>query len=236
MKEDIKKNFSNNEWKAIEQVAEETYQDSGLSKDELLLKMATSRINEQKSVAASYKALKKYGWDKELVVNAIEIGMGEDGLKAVEKLATELWIELGVYDVFEEKGVTHPSGKKVLPISLIKFLATQLLERMMVHDGKIPVPLVFLIRDLLDARAYGHNKVRAPYQEKLAVYYFAKNAESKASEIAKMVGVDKTTVTRWLQSPDFMAQVERLKTDGSELAHQSILLEEGLSPFSDWDD
>lgn len=133
MKDNLKKHLSENEWASLERVAEEQ-EDNGHSKDELLLRMASNLVAEKKSITASYRVLRKYGWDKELVVGALETGMGEPGLKAIERLAKKLWIELGVYDVIEKEGVTHPSNQKILPISLIKFLATRLLQRMIIHD------------------------------------------------------------------------------------------------------
>ncbi len=233
MKDNLKKHLSENEWASLERVAEEQ-EDNGHSKDELLLRMASNLVAEKKSITASYRVLRKYGWDKELVVGALETGMGEPGLKAIERLAKKLWIELGVYDVIEKEGVTHPSNQKILPISLIKFLATRLLQRMIIHDGKVPVFLMFLIKDLLDVKGYGHNQVRAPHQEKSAVFYFAENADRTVSEVAKLIEVDKATVTRWLQDPDFIARVEVLKNDEHKLAYQSWALERGLNLSSDW--
>lgn len=232
----MKEYFSKNEWEAIERVAEETALSIGISKDELISKLAHRQVAEKKSVVASYRVLKKYGWDKELVVDALETGRGEAGLDAIEKLADKLWIELGVYEVLEKEGATHPSNKDILPISLIKFLASRLLERMLAHDGKIPILLVFLIRDLLEVKRYGHNQVRAPHQEKLALFYFAETPNRSASEVAKLVGVDKATITRWLQDPAFNERADRLSANKHKLTYLSWALENGQFPLADWDD
>ena len=235
MIKDLKKHFSNLEWKNLEKAVEETFEGSGISKDELLSRMAEGRIAEQKSTVAACRVLEKYGWDKELAMSALETSYGEEGRKAIQKLAEELWYELGVYDALKNKGVTHPSRKKILPISLIKYLASRLLETMLAHEGKVPVPLIFLIRDLLDARGYGHNLVRAPHQEKLAIFYLAEDKNRTASDIAKLVEINKSTVTRWLQDPDFMARADRLRADEYKFEYLSWALGNGQFPLSDWE-
>jgi len=233
--DDLRKRFPNLMWEAFEEAASELARKGDKTQEEWIFELARRRDEGDRSEVAALKTAKEYGWDTELIKRALlpYIKIGKTSGRVIEELANELWIEFGVHGVLKSKSETHTRSKRVLPISLISYLAARLLESCLIAKVPPAVPLIFLIRDLLTVEGYGHNKVRTIHQERCAILYLANNPKASTIKVAREVGVNKTTVSRWMKDANFLERVEHLKNDDVDRLWENEKLKLGLNLSED---
>ncbi|MDA1023662.1 MAG: hypothetical protein O2817_10025 [Proteobacteria bacterium] len=233
--DDLRKRFSVLEWKTLEKVASINAREGDKAQEEWIVFLAKRGDASNRSEVAALRTAEEHGWDTDLIKRAL-IPLDQDGNvggQVIEELAKKLWIEFGVHGVLKNKGDTHTRGKPVLPISLIRYLAVRLLESCQRVKAPRLIILSLLIRDLLNTEGYGHNKVRTVHQERVAALYLANNPEASNSKVAREVGVNKTTVSRWLKDASFLESVDHLKNDKLDRLWEAELLTTGLGFYED---
>jgi hypothetical protein len=238
---DLRSKVSEHEWEAIIKFSEELaatigvteeqwIANLGITREQWITKSVTGIEEAQRSEVAALRIAKENGWDTDFIKRAF-IPINSDGNidgRVIQELGQKLYVEIGVHKVLENKGETHTRGRKVLPKSLIKYLAVRLLEACIGANVPPSPVLPLLIRDLLKTEGFGHSHVRTVHREKVAILFIANNPDASLSRISKASGADKATVSRWKNSPEFMSKVENLIGDDFERYTQNYFHDSGL--------
>jgi hypothetical protein len=95
-----------------------------------------------------------------------------------------------------------------LPMSVINDCASLML-RWSVYNGTTPSSLLFLLEHQLGADREGWNVDRRYLARQKAMQYLAANPDVSNSDIAKEVGVNRSTVGRWRKDEKFKAELVR---------------------------
>ena len=82
--------------------------------------------------------------------------------------------------------------------------------------------------ELLEADKFGQNEERQPHARKCAALMLAENPDASLADIAKPLGVDRSTVKKWKRDPDFLDRVEHLKNDYLDRLYHRMLLDNGM--------
>jgi hypothetical protein len=143
-------------------------------------------------------------------------------------VAERLGVEFGAIQISRKAGDTHISSTDLMPERFIRYLAVEMLETCRLHELKTgPVVLGWLLRDLLEIRHFGLSEYREPHRWKVAILLKAKSPTATAYKIANQLDVERSTVTRWFKSPEFMDAVEKLRSDSDEIASWERALSDG---------
>lgn len=196
-----------------------------------------ARINEtNRSRAAVYKVLRQRHHPAitvELVHHALSGGGADPNnpdAECIFYLGTLLEFEIMAHEELLDAGETHISRRPDrLPRSLIAYLAVELLERCIIFetDGYITSSLLKLVRCLLGTEGYGLNEVRHPSEECIAAIHVANEPNIGTTALAKKIGVDKATVSRWRNDPLFHAKINNLMANQGTLQWYTSLLKDG---------
>jgi hypothetical protein len=110
----------------------------------------------------------------------------------------------------ETQGATHLVGRgKYLPDSVVNDIASTLLLLCFTYAYVPPRDLGLLVQHQLKVDRPGKNVDRRYLQKIKAAKYFAINPNAPDGEVADAVGVDRSTVNRWRNAPDFIDLVDR---------------------------
>jgi hypothetical protein len=132
-----------------------------------------------------------------------------DLLPASEALAFFLRVELRYLKYAERRSSAKArSSPHLIPRSTIADIALDLLER---GENKYPPGelLVDLIRELLNLENPKQRYPRQLESQEKAANILARNPQVGVAELANAVGVNKSSVSRWLKRSDFQARVKR---------------------------
>jgi hypothetical protein len=133
----------------------------------------------------------------------------ENLIPASEALAFLLRIELRVLKYAERRSSAKArADPHLIPRSTIADIALDLLQR---SAWRYPPgeSLVDLIRELLNLENPKPQHSRRPEAQESAAKILADDPTIGVAELAKAVGVNKSSVSRWLKHPNFKAMVER---------------------------
>jgi hypothetical protein len=138
-------------------------------------------------------------------------------MPASEALACLLLLQLRRLKFAERReSAKARSNPDLIPRSTIADVALDLLHR---SEWRYPSGecVVALVRDLLNLENPKQRQSRQPEAQENAVKTLAANPELGVGELARTVGVDKSTVSRWMERPDFQSRVkeETAKLQGS---------------------
>jgi hypothetical protein len=133
----------------------------------------------------------------------------ENSIPASEALAFLLRLELRVLKYAERRSSAKArTDPRLIPRSTIADVAWDLLQR---SAWRYPPgeALVDLIRELLNLENPKPQHPRKPEAQESAAKILAGDPTIGVAELAKAVGVNKSSVSRWLKHPNFKAMVER---------------------------
>ena len=128
---------------------------------------------------------------------------------ALEALALLLRIELRALKYAERRSSAKArSSPHLIPRSTISDVALDLLER---SEWRYPLgeQLVDLFRELLNLENPKQQYPRELEAQEKAANILAHNPQIGVAELAKAVGVNKSSVSRWMKRPDFQDRVKR---------------------------
>ncbi len=208
----MKERFSKFEWGVIGEIVERAVIDNGADYDGEVERLAKDWDVRKRNEATAKKVILDKGlWiDADLVRKALS-PLGKD-VEVINQLSKDLFYELEMRRLLSKKH-PHMSNSNALPISLIQYLAIQLLERVTVLEVRVPWHLLHVLKGLLPTQKYGTNKSRAEHQKEAAALYLAENPEASMVMTAKEVGVNKSTISRWLKTPEFNELIARHSED-----------------------
>jgi len=148
----------------------------------------------------------------------------------VSEVAERLLSEVLLIKKLRQSGKTHISSEPdLMPENFIRFVASEMITVCMLHQLQGPMlALGTLLKELLGIRHYGISEYKEPHRWKVAVLLKAKYPNSSANEIAKKLGVDRSTVSRWFQSEEFLLATEKLRQDSDEMYGWEHAWQQGL--------
>jgi len=127
------------------------------------------------------------------------------------------------------KGISQTSRfEDILPEALIRYLAGEMLETHMIHNLPFNSLLLFTIKDLLQSKRFGAHRWRKPHLWKVAVLIKAKDNQISVNELAHRLGVNRSTVSHWLNDSRFLVAVSHLQDSQDELEEWSLAHENGF--------
>jgi len=131
-------------------------------------------------------------------------------LTASEYLAFFLRICLRDLEYAVRRGNSAPvRTEKLVPRSVIAWVATDLLGNCGVWNYSPGPHLNTLIRELLNVDTDKAGAIRHVEEQKEASFIIAQDPTVPTRELARQLGVDASTISRWRRSPEFKKEVER---------------------------
>jgi len=161
--------------------------------------------------------LKKHGIERELLFEAL--GDLRDGRAKLILTLLEKIIEA------RKMETPHNASRgRVIPNKLIDWIIVACLESL---SDQIPPELIVLIRERLGGPNLGYRRSAEEQSKKSSAVFLAGQMKAQGlqptySTISKMIGVSKSTVSRWFKDP---AEFDRLATIEARLLEQSGFLE-----------
>ena len=70
-----------------------------------------------------------------------------------------------------------------------------------------------LLTELLDVKAYRARESRSPEARDAALYILALLPDTGTNELALMVGVNKSTISKWNNNPAFKDEMRKIKKE-----------------------
>jgi len=135
---------------------------------------------------------------------------GKYELTASEALAFFLRICLRDLKHAVRRGNAAPvRTEKLVPRSVIAWVATDLLGNCGVWNYSPGPHLNTLIRELLNVDTDKAGAIRHVEEQKEASFIIAQDPTVPTRELARQLGVDASTISRWRRSPEFKKEVER---------------------------
>lgn len=135
----------------------------------------------------------------------------------IDELCLRLMEKLVERQALEESGKSHvQTTGKAIPDSLIDYLAISMLEACEAHDLSPPPALVVLIRERLGGpNPARHKQNLIDKNRKQAIWMAAQRRLSGKSisvrQIAKKMGLEASTVSRWFKLGELEHEAERMR-------------------------
>jgi hypothetical protein len=179
----------------------------------------------------------KAGIPNDLVEKALSTPPDID---AIRQLCIELKKQQIAKRKAEKKGKSHLVRKhRFSGDALVNFLAAVMLENCVGLQGPPPGELVQVISSQLGSLSFGTKMKSRDHKKTWAIYLRALDPDIGNSDIARKVGVHKSTVTNWMKDPEFNRSVNRLRKDSDTMAklpnYIEALQEEALLMKSLWE-
>ena len=109
-----------------------------------------------------------------------------------------------------------------MPDSEINVLAIAMVDACVFFDRPPPKALVELLRSRLEVDRRSATEPRKSEDRQRAIHFLALNPEASRRKAAQAAGVHASTVTRWLNDPDFKRQVAQIRFLDTFLATSPI--------------
>lgn len=118
-----------------------------------------------------------------------------------------------------------------LPLSVASAAAIEIIVALEGRLNFLPVMLE-LLTELLDVKAYRARESRSPEARDAALYILALLPDTGTNELALMVGVNKSTISKWNNNPAFKDELRKIKKEIADPRWRSIVEKALLYLFS----
>jgi hypothetical protein len=146
-----------------------------------------------------------YGFDQTLLARSLGVEVDE---RAIVELALQLLEARADRDSMEREGKTHlVRRQQAVPDSFINELALQMLGALMESDLPVSQPLYVLLRVQMNAGGYPANAPRDMHARKLAAIILGSDSSIAIRRLARALGVNPSTISRWRNDPKFQEEV-----------------------------
>jgi len=170
----------------------------------------------QTAIAVAMGEAERFGIDFDLLVKAI--GLAPE-LDAINELSGVLQKASQSRQIAEAKGEVQLSANSdLMGNALINFMAAAMLRNCCTLKVPAPYELLDVIERQLNVESFGKKQARQHKKETIAMLMLARNPEMSTSEIANELGVNKSTVSRWMRDDIFMSDLEAVRRDAALMA------------------
>jgi hypothetical protein len=152
---------------------------------------------------------KPFGIDEKLLADALDPEYHDSLNPACEELAFQLLENIVLRMDLESSGETHLArSEKVIPDSIINEIALLMVESCGDNGTPPPNSLSILLRVQLNRLEDLSFIPKDSKAKDLAVLLYACDRTLSTRKVARAVGVDHTTVSRWKQETDFQNKID----------------------------
>ena len=188
-----------------------------------LLARATFQHRQDQLVTASRQA-KPFGITEELIFDALGL---PPKLEAMEELSDVVFKAAMRRHFLKARGEVHLARRgDLMGDALINFFAVALLRSCSTIGSPVPQNLLRVFELQLDPDSFGSRDRRRPLARDIAIMLLALEPNQNVGGIARQLGVNKSTVSRWLKEDAFQREIERVRADPELMAAIPKMLEQ----------